>query len=132
MGSPFHTPGALSWHELTSNDCNDSMTFYGEVFGWTFKAVDMPQGPYFIIENQGQRIGGITPNPCPTLPSHWTGYITVADVDEAAIKAKTLGGELLYGPEDIPNVGRFCWIKDPAGAIIAAICYQFPDEVVEK
>ena len=124
MGSPFKTPGTLSWHELTSNNCKDSMGFYGEIFGWKFKRMDMPQGPYYIIENQGVSIGGIAPNPSPKQPSHWTGYITVADVDEVAIKAKTLGGDLLYGPEDIPNIGRFCWIQDPAGAIIAAITYE--------
>ncbi|WP_076415384.1 VOC family protein [Shewanella sp. UCD-KL12] len=128
MGSPFTTPGALSWHELTSNNCQAAMQFYGEIFGWTFKTMDMPQGPYYIIENQGAHIGGIAPNPCPKLPSHWTGYITVSDVDDVAIKAKTMGGELLYGPEDIPKVGRFCWIKDPEGAIIAAISYHNPDK----
>ncbi|RTR36569.1 VOC family protein [Shewanella canadensis] len=123
MGSPFTTPGALSWHELTSNHCEDSITFYGEVFGWEFKTMHLGHGPYHIIENQGVAIGGITPNPCPKQTSHWTGYITVEDVDSVAIKAKSLGGELLYGPEDIPRVGRFCWIKDPQGAIIAAISY---------
>ena len=128
MGSPFKTTGTLSWHELTSNNCKDSMGFYGEIFGSTFKKMDMPQGPYYIIENQGTSIGGIAPNPSPNLPSHWTGYITVTDVDEVAIKAKTLGGDLLYGPEDIPNIGRFCWIQDPAGAIIAAITYQKVDK----
>jgi predicted enzyme related to lactoylglutathione lyase len=123
MDSAFNTAGALSWHELTTNNTEEAMGFYGEIFGWKFRTVKMPHGQYHIIENQGASIGGITDNLIPSLPSHWTGYITVSDVDLVAINAKKLGGEVVFGPENIPQVGRFCWIKDPQGALIAAISY---------
>ncbi|QYK07745.1 VOC family protein [Shewanella mangrovisoli] len=123
MDSAFNTAGALGWHELTTHDTEEAMRFYGEVFGWQFRTVKMPHGQYHLIENQGVGIGGITDNLIPALPSRWTGYVTVADVDLVAINAKKLGGDILFGPEDIPKVGRFCWIKDPQGAIIAAISY---------
>jgi len=123
MDSAFNTAGALGWHELSTHDSEEAMRFYGEVFGWQFRTVKMPHGQYHLIENQGVGIGGITDNLIPALPSHWTGYVTVADVDLVAINAKKLGGDILFGPEDIPKVGRFCWIKDPQGAIIAAISY---------
>ncbi len=128
MQTPYNTPGALGWHELTSNSCEDAFSFYGAVFGWTFKTMQTSHGPYHIIENEGEKIGGIAPNPCPEQESHWTSYVTVKDVDEVAIKVISLGGELLYGPEDIPEVGRLCWIKDPQGAIIAAITYHKTDK----
>ncbi|NRD74244.1 VOC family protein [Shewanella sp. VB17] len=124
MQAPNSPRGALGWHELTSNSCQDAFNFYGEIFGWTFKTMQMPHGPYHIIENDGVDIGGIAPNPCPQQESHWTGYVTVANVDDVAMKARSLGAEILYGPEDIPQVGRLCWIKDPQGAIIAAITYK--------
>lgn len=123
MDSAFNTAGALSWHELTTINTKEAMLFYGEIFDWQFRTVRTPHGKYHIIENQGSSIGGITENLIPAFPSHWTGYITVADVDLVAINAKKLGGDILFGPEDIPGVGRFCWIKDPQGAIIAAISY---------
>lgn len=123
MDSAFNTAGALGWHELTTHNTEEAMRFYGEVFGWQFRTVKMPHGQYHLIENQGVGIGGITDNQLPTRPSHWTGYVTVADVDLVAINAKKLGGDILFGPEDIPKVGRFCWIKDPQGAVIAAISY---------
>lgn len=123
MDSAFNTAGALGWHELTTHNTEEAMRFYSEVFGWQFRTVKMPHGQYHLIENQGVGIGGITDNQLPTLPSHWTGYVTVADVDLVAINAKKLGGDILFGPEDIPKVGRFCWIKDPQGAVIAAISY---------
>lgn len=123
MSSTFSTHGALSWHELSTSDTEQAMTFYHQVFGWQFKTVQFPQGPYYIIENKGTSIGGISNNPCPTLPSHWTGYVTVDDIDKVALTAKALGGQILYGPEDIADIGRFCWFKDPQGAVIAAISY---------
>ena len=123
MDSAFNTAGALGWHELTTHDTEEAMRFYGEVLGWQFRTVKMPHGQYHLIENQGVGIGSNTKNLIPALPSHWTGYVTVADVDLVAINAKKLGGDILFGPEDIPKVGRFCWIKDPQGAIIAAISY---------
>lgn len=124
MTSAFTTNGAVSWHELSSNDPHASIAFYTKVFNWSFKTLSLPHGPYYVIESDGQGIGGICDNIQPNTPSHWTGYVTVNCVDDVAIKAKELGGELLYGPEDIPQIGRFCWIKDPQGAIIAAITYN--------
>ncbi|KFZ38653.1 glyoxalase [Shewanella mangrovi] len=124
MTSPFNTHGSLSWHELTSTNPEEAIKFYSKVFGWSFSTLDLPHGRYYLIENHGANIGGITESLTPEMPSTWTGYITVEDVDEVAINARALGGELIYGPEDIPRIGRFCWIKDPTGAIIAAISYS--------
>lgn len=100
------------------------MTFYGEVFGWSFRTIQIAEGPYHIIENQGESIGGIMDSPAPAMPSNWTGYITVKNVDDIIQRVERLGGTILFGPEDIPDIGRFCWIKDPQGAIIAAISYH--------
>jgi len=70
-----------------------------------------------------------TPNPDLTLqvqgrPPHWGSYVTVDDVDATARTARDLGGKVLLGPHDIPNVGRFCVIEDPQGAVISAIAYK--------
>ncbi|QSX35079.1 VOC family protein [Shewanella avicenniae] len=124
MVSPFNTHGSLSWHELTCTNPAEAIRFYSKVFGWNFSTLELPHGHYYLIENEGVNIGGITESLTPEMPSTWTGYITVNDVDEVAINAKSLGGEIIYGPEDIPKIGRFCWIKDPTGAVIAAISYS--------
>lgn len=134
MTSPFRTHGSMSWQELGTSEPQVAMRFYQKVFGWNYSTLKLPHGDYHLIENQGVNIGGISENLCPTLPNNWTGYVTVDDVDHTAIMARELGGEIIYGPEDIPQVGRFCWIKDPTGAIIAAISYRqrvaavYPDD----
>jgi uncharacterized protein len=58
------------------------------------------------------------------MPSMWVTYVTVDDVDQTARTAEELGGRILMPPTDIPNVGRFCVIQDPHGAMINAITYQ--------
>jgi len=55
------------------------------------------------------------------VPAHWMAYIAVDDVDAAAAKLDSLGGTLIHGPQDIPNVGRFCIIQDPTGAAVGLI-----------
>jgi predicted enzyme related to lactoylglutathione lyase len=57
------------------------------------------------------------------MPPSWGTYITVDDVDATAAKAKELGGTVLVEPQDIPEVGRFCVIKDPQGAVFSAMTY---------
>jgi predicted enzyme related to lactoylglutathione lyase len=52
------------------------------------------------------------------LPPQWLVYIVVDDVDESASKCKALGGELIVEPRAMAG-GRFCVIRDPAGAICA-------------
>ncbi len=54
----------------------------------------------------------------------WGIYVTVSDVDATAKKVGELGGKILFPPTDIPNVGRFCVIQDPQGAVISAITYK--------
>ncbi len=55
---------------------------------------------------------------------YWGIYITVDDVDSTAKLAGELGARILVPPRDIPNVGRFCVIQDPQGAVISAITYK--------
>jgi predicted enzyme related to lactoylglutathione lyase len=51
------------------------------------------------------------------VPSHWTVYIEVADVDATAARAVELGGAVVDQPEDTPY-GRLASITDHAGARI--------------
>ena len=52
---------------------------------------------------------------------HFMNYIAVDDVDDTARQAFDLGGRIVLPPMDIPNVGRFCQIQDPTGAIFSVI-----------
>jgi hypothetical protein len=57
------------------------------------------------------------------MPPMWSIYVTVDNVDSTAKQVEELGGKILRPPSDIPNVGRFCVLSDPQGAVINAITY---------
>jgi predicted enzyme related to lactoylglutathione lyase len=43
-------------------------------------------------------------------------YVESSDVDATTRLATSLGGKVLSGPNDIPNVGRYAVLQDPQGA----------------
>jgi predicted enzyme related to lactoylglutathione lyase len=123
---PAH--GTFCWNELVTRDMEGASKFYTELLGW--KAVDgsMTEMPYTLLKAGEKDAGGMMnmpPDVPNEVPAHWMAYITVDDVDAAAKKVAELGGEVFHGPQDIPEVGRFCIIKDPTGAVVSLM--QFPE-----
>jgi predicted enzyme related to lactoylglutathione lyase len=51
-------------------------------------------------------------------------YVYVENVDATVGRAERNGGKVLFGPLDVPEVGRFAIIADPEGAAIAAFTPQ--------
>jgi predicted enzyme related to lactoylglutathione lyase len=110
-------PGSLCWTELASRDLKAAEKFYTSLFGWTAKhGTDGME--YTELANNGKQQGGILPitPQMGNMPTAWTPYFAVTDVDATAAKAKELGGRVYMGPTDIPKVGRFAVIGDPQGA----------------
>ena len=121
-GKPEH--GMFCWNELMTRDPEAAGKFYAELVGW--KPVDsgMPGMAYTLMKVGEKDAGGMMAMPAESpaeVPSHWMSYITVDDVDAAAKKVSELGGQLMHGPMDVPNVGRFCVIQDPSGAVVSLI-----------
>ena len=120
--------GAFSWCELLTTDVEAARKFYSELFGWNIEPVtdalhqDMQ---YNLVKVDGTEIGGImaVPPQAEGMPPSWGTYVTVDDVDAAAAKVRELGGDIVVPLTDIPEVGRFCVIKDPQGAVISMITY---------
>lgn len=119
--------GTFCWTEIASNDAAKCVAFYSEIFGWQFKesnstgtgmeyiefstGAEYPAGGLYQIDPEW--FGDNPP------PPHFMTYVAVDDVDENARLAQALGGTIIRGPMDIPNVGRICIIQDPTGAMIA-------------
>ena len=51
------------------------------------------------------------------MPPNWFNYVTVADADAAAARARELGGAVHAGPFDVMENGRMAVIADPTGAM---------------
>jgi uncharacterized protein len=126
MDEQFKSHGAFSWCELMTTDPKAATVFYTKLFGWTTEEMSvMPGMTYTVVKAAGKGVGGIMSRPkgAEGIPPHWGSFVTVNDVDAVAKSAQQLGGTVLMGPQDIPNVGRFCVIQDPQGAVISAITY---------
>lgn len=127
MDEQFKQHGAFSWCELMTSDVEAAKAFYTKLFGWETELMTMPQMSYTVVKAGGKGMGGIMampPDAPKGMPPMWGCYVTVDDVDVTAKLAQKLGAKLLVPPQDIPDVGRFCVIQDPQGAVISAITYK--------
>ncbi len=126
MDEQIKEHGMVSWSELMTTDVKASKEFYGKLFGWTTEDISTEGMSYTIVKSEGKEIAGIMsmPTEAKGAPPSWGTYITVDDVDSTAKLAGVLGAKVMVPPRDIPNVGRFCVIQDPQGAVISAITYS--------
>jgi len=117
-----HPAGSFCWIELATSDQSAAKAFYSALFGWLPN--DMPMGPgevYTIFRLEGRdAAAGCTLRPdqlAQHVPPHWMPYIAVDSADQAAEKAKSLGGTVLAPAFDVMEAGRMSVIQDPTGAI---------------
>lgn len=54
------------------------------------------------------------------MPSSWSIYLAVADIDDTIARAKATGAEVMP-PMEVEDVGRFVSMDDPQGAYVAFI-----------
>jgi predicted enzyme related to lactoylglutathione lyase len=115
--------GAFCWGELTTPDPAKCEPFYTQLFGWRAKASSDSSMPYTEWHLGDRAIAGMmeTPKEMPGIPPHWMPYFAVDDCDATVAQAKSLGVTEVFGPMDIPHVGRFAIINDPQGARFAVI-----------
>ena len=118
--------GAFSWNELMTTDVESATEFYAKLFGWETEEAPMEGMSYNVVKINGNDAGGIMsiPPEAEGIPPSWSIYVTVEDVDSTTRQVEELGGKILRPPSDIPNVGRFCVLSDPQGAVICAITYM--------
>ena len=111
--------GRFIWHELMTTDPAAAPSFYGEVVGWTTQsfgegmdytmwvANGVPVGGFMMLPEGARSMGA---------PSHWMGYVSVADLDAKERAVVRLGGRVYVPPTAIPGGGRFAIFADPTGA----------------
>ena len=119
-------PGTISWQDLTVADAERIRDFYQAVIGWEPEPLTMAGYSDFVMNADGDAVAGIchARGANAGLPPVWLVYITVDDLDRSIEECHRLGGSLVAAPRSYGG-GRYCVIKDPAGAVCAL--YQPPD-----
>jgi predicted enzyme related to lactoylglutathione lyase len=76
-----------------------------------------------MLKQNGKDVGALYEMPedmtAAGIPPHWLSYVSVANVDDSAAQAKTLGANLMKEPFDVFTVGRMAVVQDPTGAVFA-------------
>jgi predicted enzyme related to lactoylglutathione lyase len=119
-------PGTITWQDLTVPNAESLRDFYAAVVGWTPEPVRMGDYADFTMNADGEAIAGVchARGGNADLPPQWLIYITVDDLDHSIEACRRLGGSVVAAPRGLSG-GRFCVIRDPAGAVCAL--YQPPD-----
>ncbi len=117
-----HAPGTFCWPELATSDYAGAKQFYAALFGWGSNEQDMGGGEmYCMLKLNGLDVGALykmrKEEAARGTPPHWNSYVSVASADDAAAKAKQLGGIVMMEPFDVYDVGRMAAIQDPTGAV---------------
>lgn len=109
--------GRIIWHELLTSDVEAAKGFYGELFGWKNRTVDMGPMKYTLLSVGDKDIGGLMQ--AQKGSPRWLSYAAVADVDAAVKTAKAEGATIEFDAMTVPTVGRFATVKHAAGGEIA-------------
>lgn len=125
MSDAMKQHGAFSWNELVTGDVEAAKGFYQQLFGWEFEEFNAAGMPYTVAKVGDKEVAGMmaTPAGSDSMPPQWGAYVTVDDVDASAAKVEALGGKILVPIEDIPDIGRYCVVQDPQGAILSLMTY---------
>lgn len=117
--------GAPCWFELMTKNLDVAQSFYERLFGWKKTASTTPGVQYIEITppSASGPVGGLMQMDASfgDMPSCWSPYFTVANIETAANAVKANGGTVCVEPKDIPNVGTFAVVQDPGGAFFNII-----------
>jgi len=115
----YNDTGSVAWDELHSKDFAKSKEFYATVFGWDYRVdSDTDDFRYVTALVGGEPVAGIMDSATflpAEVPTHWTIYFSVVDVDESVDVAVANGATVLVPAQDSP-FGRLADLLDPTGA----------------
>jgi predicted enzyme related to lactoylglutathione lyase len=115
-------PGRVGWHELLAADWEKAFAFYGELFSW--RKADShfgAMGTYQGFSAGGETIGGMFTKPAALPLPFWLYYFNIDDIQAAAKRVKAGGGQILYGPTEVPGGPWIVHCTDPQGALFALL-----------
>jgi uncharacterized protein len=112
--------GQFCWVDLAATDADSAKAFYGRLLGWSSAELSVNGGSFTRLQLLGQDVGSLyqmrQAHVADGVPSHWTPYIRVNDVDTVARRAASIGGKVLVQPFDVEGVARIALILDSVGA----------------
>lgn len=111
--------GAPAWIDLFSSDTDQTIAFYGALFGWTAERGGEEVGGYINFFRDGVTVAGCMHNDGTAgLPDGWNTFLAVADADAATEAARAHGGQVHLEPMAVMDLGTMAMFADPGDAAI--------------
>lgn len=111
--------GLPIWFELATADRAGAERFYPSVIDWTITPSPVAEhGGYGLAAApDGEAVAGMMAPP-PGTSGGWAIFFGTADLAATLEAARTGGGQVVFGPMDIPEVGAFAVVRDPQGVAL--------------
>jgi predicted enzyme related to lactoylglutathione lyase len=113
--------GNFFWNELMTHDVERAKKFYKDSIGWSFDAMPMPDGTYWVAKMGDKSVGGMFEMKgldFAGIREYWMPYVAVDDVDARVKKATAMGAEIMRPAFDVPGIGRIVIFREPGGAAV--------------
>jgi predicted enzyme related to lactoylglutathione lyase len=111
--------------EVIGKDGAALQSFYSDLFEWKIDSNNpMNYGIVSREENvnaEGIGIGGGIGGGPEGYAGHVTFYVEVPDVEAALVKAESLGGTRLMGPDEVPGGPVLGQFSDPEGHLVGLV-----------
>lgn len=118
---PDTKPARFCWLDLAAVDAGNAARFYEGMFGWRATRYQANGGEIFRFIDKGATIASLYQLRSREIergvPSHWTPYVAVPAIDEAASKAEALGGQVIVKPFDVDGIARVGLVADSVGGL---------------
>ena len=114
--------GRFCWLDLAATDASSAKTFYRNLFGWTSHEQLANGGSFTRLRLSDHDIGSVYQLKEALLDngmtSHWTPYVRVHDIEQAAGRATQFGGTVIVDPFLVSGIARIALILDSVGAVV--------------
>ncbi|MEO7000019.1 MAG: VOC family protein [Terracoccus sp.] len=116
LSGPDYPVGAPCWVDLLVGDVPRAQEFYSAVFGWEWRAGDALSGGYPLALQDGHPVAGLSRRPDnATVPSQWTTYLRVDEIEAVTKALRASGGQPLGRPVSLGRLARTLLTRDPGG-----------------
>jgi uncharacterized protein len=113
--------------EIPVDNTDEAKKFYEQAFGWQIRQDKMPDGSTYT-----SAVTTETENSMPKKPGAINGAIIERDdtlkvplvtvgvdsIDESIKKVEAAGGKVVVPKAEVPNIGEYAYVADPAGNIV--------------
>jgi predicted enzyme related to lactoylglutathione lyase len=119
---PDNKPARFCWLDLAAVDARRAADFYAGLFGWQTQRQQANGGEYHHFTADGETVGSLYQLDARQIaggvPSHWTPYISVSDLEGMAARAAALGGQVVVKPFSVDGIARISLVTDSTGALL--------------